>query len=99
MIIRHPQPPTFYGPRPAVWFVGDGCTCSPDGLFGLDWSEACRWHDWAYRYDTDVSRLAADWYFLRNLRVCGCPRRWAVWYFIAVRVCGWRHFNKKHTVQ
>lgn len=83
------------GPRPAPWFQGDGCTFSPDGLYGYDWREACRWHDWAYRSDVTIARWRADVYFYCNLVDCGCPRRWALWYFLAVRLCGWRHFRKK----
>lgn len=77
------------GPRPPDNFIGDGCTSSPDGW----WREACRYHDWAYREDVPVSRLAADWYLFCNLRTLGCPTRWAVWYFVAVRCFGrwcWR---------
>jgi hypothetical protein len=29
-------------------FSDDGCTVSPDGLFGYDFSWACRIHDWRY---------------------------------------------------
>lgn len=91
------RPRKMFGPRPEKWFVGDGCTFSPDGFYGLDWSEACRWHDWCYRQDVQITRVWADLYFMCNLVVCGCPLRWAFWYFLAVRVCGWRHWNRKAT--
>jgi hypothetical protein len=84
-----------HGPEPADWFVGDGCTCSPDGIGSIDWTEACRWHDWAYRQDTDISRLAADWYLFLNMVACRCPLWLAVRYFVAVRCCGWRFYNRK----
>lgn len=87
------------GPQPAPWFIGDGCTFSPDGLHGVNWVLACRFHDWAYRCDTPISRWQADCNFFHNLRECGCPLRWAVIYFLAVRLCGWRYFNRKWTLQ
>jgi len=85
------------GPQPPDWFRGDGCTFSPDGLHGINWSEACRWHDWAYRCNVPIGRFVADWNFYRNLRACGCPWRLAVMYYVAVALCGWRHFNRKRT--
>lgn len=86
-----------HGQRPPAWFIGDGCSFSPDGLFGHDWREACRWHDWAYRCDVDVSRWYADWCFARNLIERGCCLRWAIWYWLAVRLFGWKYWNRKRS--
>lgn len=93
------RPRKMIGPKPPSDWEGDGCTFSPDGAYGLDWSDACRWHDWAYRKDVAIARWRADVYFYCNLVECGCRRRWAFWYFLAVRVCGWRHWNRKATTE
>jgi hypothetical protein len=83
-----------YGPRPPDWFTGDGCSFSPDGFWGRNWREACRYHDWAYRQPIPITRWIADVYFYHNLRLRGCPRRWAVWYFLVVRMMGWSCWQK-----
>jgi hypothetical protein len=85
------------GPKPPVWFVGDGCTFAPDRLFGHELTEACRYHDWAYRCDVPLSRWKADWYLFKNLRECGCHRRWAWYYWGAVRIFGRRFWNRKRS--
>ena len=83
------------GPKPPAWFEGDGCSCAPDRIFDHEFSEACRWHDYCYRYDVSISRWKADWYLYCNLVELGCHRRWAIWYWFAVRVFGWKFWNKK----
>lgn len=85
------------GIKPPPEWDGDGCTFSPDGFLHHDWQEACRWHDWSYRSDVDTSRWRVDLDFAFNLRECGCHRRWVLWYWIAVRLIGWRFWNKKRT--
>ena len=77
------------GPKPPDWFVGDGCTMSPDGW----WREACRWHDWCYATEM-VSRWTADWYFYRNLLRLHVPPKQCLVYWLAVRTCGWRAWRK-----
>jgi hypothetical protein len=81
--------PRLLGIRPPDDFTGDGCTGSPDGW----WSEACRYHDWAYRADVPITRLQADWYLWSNLRLMGCPPLTALCYFLAVRCFGRRFFR------
>jgi hypothetical protein len=83
-----------HGPKPPQAFTCDGCTFSPDGMFGIDWREACRWHDWAYRSNARLSRFRADWYLFRNMRTLGCPLFTAGIYFLAVRLLGWRFWKK-----
>lgn len=72
------------GPKPPDWFRGDGCTMVPDGW----WGEACRWHDWAYRF-TRTPRLVADAMFCVNLLLCRAPVQLAVRYFVGVVCFGW----------
>jgi hypothetical protein len=81
-----------HGPEPPAWFVGDGCTMSPDGW----WREACRYHDWAY-WSTKhgATRWEADWWFLKNLLILRVPLQWALWYWLGVRVFGRKHYRKK----
>ena len=91
-----PQRPLL-GPVPPKWFAGecDGCTFSPDGITGIaNWHDACVLHDWHYSENCTVGRWMADWYFNANLRICKCPRRWAWYYWIVVRLIGWRHYEK-----
>lgn len=85
------------GPVPPIWFSCDGCTFSPDGLplHGINWKEACRWHDWAYTIGVPISRQEADRNFFNNLKKLGCPTRLAWAYWLAVRVFGWRHFHRQ----
>ena len=80
------------GPMPPEWFAAqcDGCTMSPDGI----WRDACVVHDWHYSPSVDCSRWQADAWFLRNLMRCGCPGSLALRYWAAVRLCGWRHFER-----
>ena len=77
----------------------DGCTCSPDGLFGVNWRPCCENHDYAYRIpELPRTRREAD----RDLRTCmqasakgrGAARVALVWsvswiYWAAVRATGW----------
>ena len=84
------------GERPPEWFTGDGCTCSPDYIFGQDLTEACRYHDWQYHIGSD--RKSADLNFYHNL-VTAMEHRWfsvpiATIYYIAVRMTG-GYFAKK----
>lgn len=74
------------GPIPPPEFVSNGCTCSPDKIFGTDVTEACRYHDYAYRIGTP--RWLADYCFYGNLRILGCPRHIAFLYWASVRVFG-----------
>jgi hypothetical protein len=85
---------------PPVEYRGDGCTGSPDSLFGITIREACRWHDWAYflrREHGISSRFMADFWFHRNVfRLCreqgaGVIVAWfvAVPYLLGVRLGYW----------
>lgn len=94
MIVRSPMRGVLHGPEPPDWFDGDGCTLVPDGW----WREACRWHDWAYRSDVEITRWTADWNFLRNLLILRCPTRLCLWYWIGVRVFGRRFFHTSRTL-
>lgn len=80
-----------FGPPPPADFEDNGCTMSPDGW----WYLACRWHDWAYSGLAGISRLKADWYLFKNMRLLGCPPITACIYFLAVRCFGRRFFGKK----
>lgn len=82
------------GPEPPEWYESNGCTYSLDRFWDTDWSEACRWHDWAYRDELRLSRKQADLFFLLNLLLCDAPVWWALFYWGTVRVMGWRFYHK-----
>lgn len=89
----HPSVTDMRGPKPPDWFVSNGCTCSPDSLFGVDISLACHYHDWHYRHrwpggNNEKARYIADRYFLFNLKECGLPAPIAFFYYGRVRLWG-----------
>lgn len=63
-------------------FRDDGCSRSPDSLFGFDFRWACRLHDWSYCTRahppgslTYARKVAAD-YTLREHLKAALPLRW-----------------------
>jgi hypothetical protein len=63
-------------------FVDDGCSASPDSLFGFDFRWACRVHDWRYcsrchppQVMTQHGRTKADEELRRFISV-SLPKRW-----------------------
>lgn len=65
------RPVHLVGPEPPEEFEGDGCSASPDILWGVPLHIACRLHDWHYDPESGVSRFMADFFFQRNLfRLC-----------------------------
>lgn len=82
------------GPVPPSSFIGNGCTNGPDGLNNVDWSEACRWHDWAYHLGgNEINRLNADRALISNLLTLGCPVSICDIFFNRVRLWGVSYFN------
>lgn len=59
-----------WGPKPPVphEFICNGCTMSPDFLFGKRAWPACVIHDYHYN-ETSLSRLVADQLFRENLKI------------------------------
>ena len=53
------------GPKPPETFATDGCSISPDAVYGRPVWPACIIHDW--HYSGQVSRWKADWIFQRNV--------------------------------
>ena len=51
-------------------------------------------HDWHYQ-NGDVSRRDADRNYYNDLVADGMPRVFAWLEWLAVRLCGWRHYNNK----
>jgi len=81
------------GPKPIEQFKGDGCTMAPDELNGVDISEACRFHDWAYYLGgSERQRLEADRNLLINIVILGGSHIGAAIYFRRVRFWGVPHF-------
>lgn len=84
-------------------FVDDGCSNSPDDLFGFDFRWACRIHDWRYCSRTGHllemdyrKKVTADEELRENIRGSLPWRwRWAGWiYEGAVRFAGgWGSWN------
>ena len=63
-------------------FHDDGCTRSPDSIFGFDFRWACRIHDWRYCSRAHVAgrmtygyKVAADYELRENIE-SGPPWRW-----------------------
>lgn len=82
------------GPRPPENFRCNGCTMSPDKVFGVDLSPACYWHDYAYMLGGGENmRLLSDRLFFHNLRSCGAGYFVSMAYYLAVRVVGHWFFN------
>lgn len=92
-----------HGPKPFYTerFVCNGCTLSPDNLFGKDTWPACVVHDYQYSRHSTIDRAEADATFRRNMEWClwaqGVlrPIAWvvAVFYWRAVRRGGGPHYQ------
>jgi len=71
----------------------DGCSGAPD----LFWKDCCKEHDFYYRFPkvAKVSRAEAD----KRLRLCmrgkGSGRIVSWTYWAAVRLIGWRFWDKR----
>jgi len=59
------------GLKPGLGFECDGCTMSPDSLFGVDIRPACLLHDYAYLIGgNEADRLQADRNLRDNIKTC-----------------------------
>lgn len=95
------------GALPLAGFVSDGCTCSPDSIWGMVLWPACVIHDYAYRVALPAqrrcwhSRWLADRTLRRNIsrlvrlqnmdRVTAWLLAWVVWG--RVRIWGGRCYQ------
>jgi len=77
-------------------FTDDGCSNSPDSLFGFDFKWACRIHDYRYcsrchdpRYMRNADKVDADKELRRNIRST-VPRRW-FWIPWVYQFAVWRY--------
>ena len=87
------------GELPPEDFVSNGCSCSPDILFGIDIRPACHVHDFHYSWQmnwplgrNEKARYMADHWLLNNLVHCGLPKWIARIYWYRVRLFGHRSF-------
>ncbi len=92
------------GPLPLDGFVSDGCTCSPDSIWGMVLWPACVIHDYAYRVGLPRqvrnwhSRWLADRTLRRNIsrliqlqwggRIAAWLLAWVVWGRVRIWGCG-----------
>ena len=77
---------TSWYPTVPADFPSDGCTLAPDRLFGYDFTDACRLHDYMRRSGL-YSVKDADRLFHRYLKeVVGAPRWLARLYWFAVKI-------------
>ncbi len=93
------------GPKPPDWFESNGCSRSPDVLFGVDLRPAAHWHDWGYslasvdvtdpRPRTEQTRYERDQEFLANIKTCGLRRPFRAAYYYRLRL--WGHFAYEYT--
>lgn len=83
------------GPVPPPNFECDGATGAFDIVLAFDARPAAAWHDFYYRIvgGNIESRKEADRLLFRNLLACHVWRCRALWWYVAVRLCGWKHFR------
>jgi len=82
------------GDKPPDDFLSNGCSYSPDVVFGNDLRPAAHFHDYHYsqehreqHHHDERARYQADQLFRLNLRSCGL-RLLAVVYYCRVRLWG-----------
>jgi hypothetical protein len=82
------------GLLPPADFESDGATGALDELLAIDSRPAALLHDWHYELGiTPAQRKKADRLLYRNLRSLDVGKIRAMWWYVAVRIFGWRHFN------
>ena len=98
-----------HGPVVPAEFEGDGCTCAPDVVLGIDIRSACRIHDWECRKAHEMGKIAQFFYrrgidkrlrknvflIMRAGGATYAERRLVSFaYFLGVRPTGWWFFRR-----